>query len=215
MTGTTDDRNDGTARLDEGRPVVIHSTPTDDRPVVITRPDVAAGAGAGTGVGAGVAAPGRRRALVLLALVVGLAVAAVAVAGWLLTRGGNDPVAATPAPAAEPAGPAPLSLTIQVPDPVVAGRPATVTVTYADGAGTYSGSQEDWGDGIGTSSLKEGRCAATGTAAPVSGSYQATHTWARPGTYRLTVGVTSYTCVDGAAVEEQASRAVTVTVAGG
>jgi hypothetical protein len=202
MSGGTDDLRDGGARLDEDRPVLIRTT-ADDRPVVVHGPaDDQHGA-----------ARGRRRALAA-ALVILLAVAAAT--AWLLLRGGDDDVAATPAPgAAADAGPAPLSLAVQVPERVVAGTPVTVTVTYEDGAGTYAGSQEDWGDGVGTGSLKQGPCGSVDSGAPLTGSYQATHTWTEPGSYPLTVAVTSYTCENGVAVEEQASRTVTVDVARG
>ena len=94
-----------------------------------------------------------------------------------------------------------------------AGQPAELVVHYQDGKGTFSGSTEDWGDGVGTSSLAQGRCTAAGPPAdPTNGSYRATHTWAEPGSYTVSIGVSSYTCVDGAAVEEQASTTVTVVV---
>ncbi len=97
-----------------------------------------------------------------------------------------------------------------------AGQAAELTVRYADGDGIFSGSTEDWGDGVGTSSLAQGRCAASGTpAVPASGSYLAEHTWSEPGSYTVTVGVSSYTCVDGAPVEEQATTTVRVEVTAG
>ena len=142
-------------------------------------------------------------------------VLAVAGAGWLALGGaGDDPVVTDRAPAA--AGPAvvePLTLQVDGPAAVQAGQPAELVVHYQDGKGTFSGSTEDWGDGVGTSSLAQGRCTAAGPPAdPTSGSYRATHTWAEPGSYTVSVGVSSYTCVDGAAVEEQASTTVTVVV---
>ncbi len=164
------------------------------------------------------AAPSRSRLrrAVQLGVALGL-VLTVAGGGWLALRGddGADVVATDRgAPAAELAGPAPLALTVDVPAAVRAGTAARLMVRYEDGDGIFSGSTEDWGDGVGTSSLAQGRCAATGsTAAPASGSYQAKHTWSEPGSYTLTVAVSSYTCVDGAPVEEQATTTVRVEVA--
>ena len=158
----------------------------------------------------------RLRRAVELGVALGLVVA-VAAGGWLALRGDDgDDVVATDrgAPAAEPAGPAPLSLEVDVPAVVRAGTAAQLTVRYEDGDGIFSGSSEDWGDGVGTSSVAQGRCPAAGTPAePASGSYHAAHTWSEPGSYTVTVGVSSYTCVDGAPVEEQATRTVRVEVA--
>ena len=158
----------------------------------------------------------RLRRAVQHGLALGL-VLVVAGGGWLALRGdeGADVVATDPgASAAAPTGPAPLTLEVDLPAVVPAGQAAELTVRYADGDGIFSGSTEDWGDGVGTSSLAQGRCAASGTpAAPASGSYLAAHTWSEPGSYTVTVGVSSYTCVDGAPVEEQATTTVRVEVA--
>jgi hypothetical protein len=133
--------------------------------------------------------------------------------GWWATRG-DDPVRTTPAPAAAgPVVPDPLGLDVSAPTDVVAGQPATLVVRYADGAGTFSGSTEEWGDDVGTSSLAEGRCPTTAADGPVSGTYEATHTWSEPGSYTVKVAVSSYTCDTGTPVEEQASTTVTVVVA--
>ncbi len=144
-------------------------------------------------------------------------VLAVAGGGWLALRGDQaaDVVATDRGGrAAGPAGPGPLTLEVDVPAVAQAGRAAQLTVRYEDGDGIFSGSTEDWGDGVGTSSLAQGRCAPSGTpAAPASGSYVAAHTWSEPGSYTVTVGVSSYTCVDGAPVEEQATTTVRVEVA--
>lgn len=180
--------------------------PTLDRPVLLShRVPVAP------------AARSRLRRAVQLVVVLGLALA-VAVAGWLALRGGggDDAVLATDrgAPVAKQAGTAPLSLHVEVPSVVTAGNPAQIVVRYEDGDGVFSGSTEDWGDGVGTSSLAQGRCTAAGTTpAPVDGSYQAVHTWKEPGRYTVSVGVSSYACVDGAPVEEQATTTVKVEVA--
>jgi hypothetical protein len=87
-------------------------------------------------------------------------------------------------------------------------------VHYADGTGVFSGSTEEWGDEVGTSSLAEATCPSPAPAAtPLQGTYQATHTWAAAGSYPVKVAVSSYTCVDGAPVLEQATTTLTVEVA--
>jgi hypothetical protein len=151
----------------------------------------------------------------MLAGLAALVVLALVLAGWLLLGGGDESqVSTTPgAGAQQPAAIAPLSLTV---DPVVGavvGQPATLVVHYADGTGVFGGSTEEWGDDVGTSSLAEDVCPSPSpAAAPLKGTYQATHTWAAPGSYPVKVAVTSYTCVDGAPVLEQASTTVTVEV---
>jgi hypothetical protein len=195
------DTQDARAQVAADRPVVIHH---DDVPVLVPgsrrdEPEASRGRG-----------PGLRRA-VLAGVAVGVLLAA-ALGGWLATRG-DDPVRTTPAPAAAgPVVPEPLALDVTVPTDVVAGQPATLVVTYTDGAGTFSGSTEEWGDDVGTSSLTEGRCATGATDVPASGSYDATHTWSKAGSYAVKVAVSSYTCDTGTPVEEQASTTVTVVV---
>ena len=183
--------------------------PTGDRPVIVWSGTVPAAASGRT----------RLRRAVQAGVALGL-VLAVSGVGWLALGGsGADDVATDRVPAADgaaadkPAVVAPLTLQVDAPTAVQAGQPAELVVDYQDGKGTFSGSTEDWGDGVGTSSLAQGRCTAAGPPAdPTSGSYRATHTWAEPGSYAVTIGVSSYTCVDGAAVEEQASTTVTVVV---
>jgi len=193
-------------QLEQAPEVVVSHAPTapgadqQDRPVLLPDTDPPR-ARPGRGMLAGLAA------LVVLALVL---------AGWLLLGGGDDSqVSTTPgAGAQQPAAIAPLSLTV---DPVVGavvGQPATLVVHYADGTGVFGGSTEEWGDDVGTSSLAEDICPSPSpAAAPLKGTYQATHTWAAPGSYPVKVAVSSYTCVDGAPVLEQASTTVTVEVA--
>lgn len=187
----------------------------DDRPVIIRHDDVPtlvpAAAGGDDLEGRPPGGTGLRRA-VLAGVAAGLLLA-VGLGGWWATRG-DDPVRTTPAPAAvEPAVPDPLTLVVTGPSAVVAGQPAMLRVSYADGAGTFSGSTEEWGDDVGTSSLTEGQCAAGATDGTVSGSYRATHTWSEPGSYTVKVGVSSYTCDTGTPVVEEASSTVTVVVA--
>lgn len=153
----------------------------------------------------------------VVAAVAVLAVGALVAAGLALGRGRDDTVVAEPAgqpPARGPVAPATLTMTVAAPATVVAGRLATIEVRYAGGHGQFGGSTEDWGDGVGTSSLREGTCGGVPAAAtPLSGSYRLTHTWARPGTYTVQLGVSSYACAASGAVEEQASKKLTVTVA--
>ena len=187
--------------------IVVSHAPTaagadqQDRPVLLPDADPPRAGRLSRGMLAGLAA------LVVLALVL---------AGWLLLGGDDESqVSTTPgAGAQQPTAVAPLSLTV---DPVVgavAGQPATMVVHYADGTGVFGGSTEEWGDEVGTSSLAEDTCPSPSpAAAPLKGTYQATHTWAAPGSYPVKVAVSSYTCVDGAPVLEQATTTVTVEVA--
>lgn len=156
-----------------------------------------------------------RRPLSLLAVVVALAVAAT-VAAVVLT--GDDDVVATPgtSQAAVPEEVSALTVTVTPPTSVVAGQEATFAIAYADDEGVFSGGTEDWGDGLATSSLKQSSCDVPASGSPpgaAAGSYQVGHTFAEAGTYQLELGVRSYTCVDGTAVEEVAIKTFAVTVA--
>jgi hypothetical protein len=165
-------------------------------------------------------APLRRRRLLLLALSVGLALVSLAAlaVGFGPGRGTDHPVTAsdgTPA-AATVAAPRPAAIRVSVAAPrqAVAGQPLRLVVTYADGRGIFSGSTEDWGDGVGVSSLAEDRCSArTGSPGPITGTYRATHTFSKPGSYPVRIAVSSYTCEGAAPVEEEATTTVTVEVA--
>lgn len=201
-----DTRDTRGPQLEQAPELVVSHAPTvpaadqHDRPVLVPDPDPPR------------AAPRR----LVLAGLAALVVVALVLGGWLLLGGGDDSeVSTTPgAGAQQPAPVAPLSLTV---DPVVgavAGTPATLVVHYADGTGVFGGSTEEWGDEVGTSSLAEDTCPSPSPAAtPLKGTYQATHTWAAPGSYPVKVAVTSYTCVDGAPVLENATTTVTVEVA--
>ena len=191
-------------QLEQAPEIVVSHAPTvaADRPVLIPDADPPR------------AARSRRWMLACLAALVALV---LVLAGWLLLGGGDDDSQVSTAPGAgaqQPVAIAPLSLTV---DPVVgavAGTPATLVVHYADGTGVFAGSTEEWGDEVGTSSLAEATCPSPSpAAAPLTGTYQATHTWAAAGSYPVKVAVSSYTCVDGAPVLEQASTTVTVEVA--
>jgi hypothetical protein len=147
--------------------------------------------------------------LVLLAAAVGTAVAAV------VSGNGDDSVAQPEAqqPADVPAPPAALSVTADGPASVAVGERATITVTYTDGSGVFSGTSEEWGDGVGTSSVQEGRCAAPAEpAGSLSDSYQVRHRWTEPGTYSLVLGVNTYTCQGTTAVQEKATTMLIVKV---
>jgi hypothetical protein len=147
--------------------------------------------------------------LLLLASAVGIAVAAV-------VSGSDDNSVAQPQsqqPADVPAPPAALSVTADGPASVGVGELATITVTYTDGSGIFSGTSEEWGDGVGTSSLQEGRCSAPAEpAGSLSDSYQVKHRWTEAGTYSLVLGVNTYTCRGTAAVQEHATTMLIVKV---
>ena len=196
-----DARDTRVPQLDEAPVVVLDAAqPADVRPVLVTAPGAARRPGS------------RLRRAVLLGVASGLLIAA-AVAGWLV-RGGDDEVVTTPATAPKPAAVEPLALRVDVPADVVAGQPAALVVHYSDGAGTFSGGTEEWGDEVGASSLTEGRCGTAAVAAgPAAGSYRASLAWSAAGTYTVKVAVSSYTCVDGTPVVEEATTSVTVAVA--
>jgi hypothetical protein len=133
-----------------------------------------------------------------------------------LLAGGDEDVTTEPDPApagAQPTSPAGLGVVVEAPDTVVAGETARFVVRWTDGSGLFSGGSEDWGDGVATSSRKQGGCEPGAPAPePAAGSYAARHTWSEPGTYTVVIGVATYACQDGTAVEEDASETLTVEV---
>jgi hypothetical protein len=142
-----------------------------------------------------------------LVLVVGLT---LALAIWI---GGDSDVEATPAAGAAAPAPTELGMCGDPRDTGGAGGPAPRTRRGADNDGVFGGTSEEWGDGVGTSSLSESRCEDVAVpAGPAAGTYDLTHTWSEPGTYAVVLGVTTYTCVDGSATEEQVTTPVTVEV---
>jgi hypothetical protein len=158
----------------------------------------------------------------VLAVVIAAIVLALVVLGVSRLMNSNDVAAPTKGkPPADKlvAGrsqPAALALSAVAPVNVVAGRAATIQVAYTDSSGLFSGTTEDWGDGVGTSSLKQAACTPTATAAPaLHGTYTLQHMWARPGTYSVKLEVVSYTCRGTVAVEETATKAISVTVSRG
>jgi hypothetical protein len=158
--------------------------------------------------------PARRPAALVLAVVLTLAVVVTLV--LTLLAGGDEDVATEPEPApagAQPTGPAALGLVVEAPETVVAGEAARFVVRWTDGSGLFSGGSEDWGDGVATSSRAQAGCEPGAPAPePAAGSYAARHTWTEPGSYTVVIGVATYVCQDGSAVEEDAAQTLTVEV---
>ena len=157
--------------------------------------------------------PSRRRVLLIVcALLAVLALAAVIVAG-IVDDDGAVAVPAAEQPAGVPAEPDPLVVRVGEPAAATVGEPVVIDVAYSDGSGIFSGTAEDWGDGVGTSSLREGQCTAAEPApGPLSDSYRVTHAWTEAGTYTVTLGVHSYACRGTTAVQDQATQTLTVQV---
>lgn len=149
-----------------------------------------------------------------VAAAAGFAIVLVALAAaFVLARGADEDVVTGAAPAAVQPLPPALALTVTAPSRVVAGEVARFSATWSDGSGTFSGSTEDWGDEMATSSRKQGVCTPGETAPPAAdGTYEVGHVWTAPGTYTVVLGVASYVCADGAAVVEEATETLTVTV---
>lgn len=154
--------------------------------------------------------------------VAGAAALLVLVAGGVyLGQRGDDSVTVTDRATGRSAGPGAvqpdpgtgLHVTVTGPTSVRLGQAATYTVTWTDDDGTYVGSTQDWGD-TGDGGTKQGRCTST-VAMPGSGSFTATHTWAKAGTYPVRLTVTTQACTTGAPVAEDASATTTVVVAAG
>ena len=155
-------------------------------------------------------APPRRRLLV--ALVAVLTLAALVSVALVLVLGGEDEPVETAAPAAGPASPAELGMTVELPETVVAGQTAEIVVRWTDGEGVFSGTSEDWGDGVGTSSLAQDQCTGAATTTKSADSYTVKHAWSEPGTYQVVLGVTTYVCTDGSPVQEDVSKTVSLQV---
>ena len=155
----------------------------------------------------------RRRAAMIIAALVAVAGIALVVAALL---DGDEQAVATPVaqvPADAPGAPEPLVVRAEGPASATVGEPVEFRVTYSDGSGTFSGTSEDWGDGVGTSSLREGQCTAADVAPDaLSDSYRLSHTWTEPGTYTVTLGVHSYACKGTTAVQDQATQTLTLQV---
>jgi hypothetical protein len=87
------------------------------------------------------------------------------------------------------------------------GQEVTLDVEYADGHGGLVGTVEDFGDG-GIGGMKVSDCHES-ESNPSSGAKQLRHTWAAPGTYRVSVTVTTLSCVHG---QEDVTAAAEVIV---
>lgn len=75
------------------------------------------------------------------------------------------------------------------------GQAVTLELQYADEHGGLVGTVEDFGDG-GIGGLKVSDCHTSETN-PSSGTKHLRHTWDEPGTYRVSVTVTTLSCVHG------------------
>jgi hypothetical protein len=87
------------------------------------------------------------------------------------------------------------------------GQEVTLEVQYADGHGGLVGTVEDFGDG-GIGGMKISDCRES-ESNPASGTKQLRHAWAAPGTYRVSVTVTTLSCVYG---QEDVTATAEVTV---
>ncbi len=113
---------------------------------------------------------------------------------------------ATPSLAPAPGGGLAVRL-LPVASNATAGRPVTLTVQYADAHGGLVGTVEDFGDG-GLGGLKISDCHLS-EKNPSTGSKALTHTFAKAGTYHVSVTVTTLSCVYG---QEDVTARATVTV---
>ena len=108
--------------------------------------------------------------------------------------------------------PPPLTVTVTAPPRVVAGERAEFTLRWSDGEGIFSGTSEDWGDGVGVSSLAQQACDLAPAAGRAGGEVTVRHTFTAPGPYTLVLGVSTYTCSGAEAVTETATETVQVDV---
>ena len=101
----------------------------------------------------------------------------------------------TPAPL-RPAADGGLAVRLEPPrvDAVV-GQPVTLTVRFVDAHGGLVGTVEDFGDG-GLGGMKVSDCRDS-EKNPSAGSKVLTHAFAAPGSYRVSVTVTTLSCVHG------------------
>ncbi len=109
-----------------------------------------------------------------------------------------------PTPSAGPTTPAPLlpaaegGLAVRLEPPTVravVGQPVTLTVRFVDAHGGLVGTVEDFGDG-GLGGMKVSDCRDS-EKNPSAGSKLMTHAFAAPGTYVVSVTVTTLSCVHG------------------
>jgi hypothetical protein len=106
---------------------------------------------------------------------------------------------ATPSPSAsilQPTAQGGLAVRLVPPATTTAvGQQVTLDVQYADGHGGLVGTVEDFGDG-GIGGMKISDCHQS-ESNPSSGTKQLRHAWTTPGTYRVSVTVTTLSCVHG------------------
>lgn len=151
-------------------------------------------------------------ALALAVALGGCSQAPVQVEGVKLAAAPSSTASRTPSTPAHPSlAPAPggrLAVRLlPVATAATAGRPVTLTVQYADAHGGLVGTVEDFGDG-GLGGLKISDCRLS-ERNPSTGSKTLTHTFAKAGTYRVSVTVTTLSCVYG---QEDVTARATVTV---
>lgn len=106
---------------------------------------------------------------------------------------------AEPTPSVQTLSPTPEGgLAVRLLPPVTVaqvGQAITLELQYADGYGGLVGTVEDFGDG-GIGGLKISDCHAS-ESNPSTGTKQLRHTWDSAGTYRVSVTVTTLSCVHG------------------
>lgn len=160
-----------------------------------------------------------------LAWLTGCLVVVVALTGWWATarEPGAPAVRTVPdarsgqagsgtAPGAGSSSVTPLRVAVTAPQQVVAGERAEFTIAWSDGEGIFSGTSEDWGDGVGASSLAQQACDLAPPAGPAGGEVTVRHTFTAPGPYTVVLGVSTYTCSGAEAVTETATENVRVEV---
>ncbi len=118
---------------------------------------------------------------------------------------------AEPTTTVEPLNPTPdggLAVRLLPPETdATVGEQVTLSLQYADGHGGLVGTVEDFGDG-GIGGLKVSDCHDS-ESNPSAGTKQLRHTWNAPGTYRVSVTVTTLSCVHG---QEDVTATAQVTV---
>jgi hypothetical protein len=118
---------------------------------------------------------------------------------------------ATPSPTTDVLSPTPQGgLAVRLVPPTATtgvGDEVVLDVEYADGHGGLVGTVEDFGDG-GIGGMKVSDCHDSENN-PSSGIKQLRHSWAAPGTYQVSVTVTTLSCVHG---QEDVTATAEVTV---
>jgi hypothetical protein len=127
--------------------------------------------------------------------------------------GAPAPAPAKPGKTTKPRPPAaPLTVAVQPGDTTAqAGREVTFVFRWSDGDGRFGGTSADWGDaspGSGGDAVVE-RC--NQVPSPRSGTTSLSHVFDRPGTYTVTLRLSTYVCNTYAPEERTLTRTVTVT----